>query len=122
MKFYRCQRCGNIIAYVESSGIPAVCCGEPMRELIPGSVDAAQEKHVPVVTTEGNKVAVAVGSVDHPMLAEHFIQWIAIECKQGNQRKILRPGDAPRAEFLLAEGDELIAVYEYCNLHGLWKA
>ena len=122
MEFYRCQHCGNIIAFVENSGVPVICCGEPMQELIPGAVDAAQEKHVPVMTVEGNKVTVTVGSVAHPMLAEHSIQWIALACLQGNQRKTLRPGDEPKTEFLLAEGDEAIAAYEYCNLHGLWKA
>lgn len=121
MKFYICNHCGNIIAYVKDKGVPVVCCGEKMHELIPNTSDGAQEKHLPVLTVEGSRVTVAVGSVAHPMLPEHFIEWIALETKQGNQRKELKPGDAPKAEFLIAEGDEVIAAYAYCNLHGLWK-
>lgn len=120
-KFYRCEHCGNIIAYLKNSGVPVICCGEKMKEIIPGTVDASKEKHVPVVTVAGNKVTVTVGSVPHPMTEEHYIQWIFLQTKEGNQRKILAPGKAPMAEFLLNEGDEVLAVYEYCNLHGLWK-
>ena len=121
-RFYRCAHCGNIIAFVENKGVPVMCCGEKMQEIIPGTTDAAQEKHVPVIRQDGRKVTVTVGEVEHPMLEEHYIQWISIETKEGNQRKILKPGEAPKAEFMLTENDELIAVYEYCNLHGLWKA
>ena len=92
-----------------------------MRELVPGTVDASLEKHVPVYRVEGNLVHVKVGSVEHPMLAEHSIQWVAVESRQGVQIKYLQPGQAPEASFALVEGDELVAVYEYCNLHGLWK-
>lgn len=122
LKFYRCEHCGNIIAYVKSSGVPVVCCGEKMKELVPGTTDAAVEKHVPVYTVEGNVVTVKVGSVAHPMLEEHSIEWIALQTNKGNQRKVLKPGEAPEARFYLAEGEEVEAVYEYCNLHGLWKA
>ncbi|MBQ2865349.1 MAG: desulfoferrodoxin [Clostridia bacterium] len=121
-KFYVCAHCGNIIAYVNNSGVPVMCCGQKMQELVPGTVDASLEKHVPVYTVEGNKVHVKVGSVTHPMQEEHYIQWISLQTKQGNQRKVLNPGDAPEACFALCEGDEVEAVYEYCNLHGLWKA
>ena len=121
-KFYICAHCGNIIAYVNNSGVPVMCCGQKMQELIPGTTDASQEKHVPVYTVEGNKVFVKVGSVTHPMQEEHYIQWISLQTKQGNQRKVLKPTDAPEACFCLCEGDEVEAVYEYCNLHGLWKA
>jgi len=121
-KFYICAHCGNIIAYVKNSGVPVMCCGQKMQELVPGTVDASLEKHVPVYTVEGNKVHVKVGSVTHPMQEEHYIQWISLQTKQGNQRKVLNPGDAPEACFALCEGDEVEAVYEYCNLHGLWKA
>ena len=121
MKFYRCEHCGNIIEFVEASGVPVVCCGEPMKELVPGTTDAAVEKHVPVVTVEGNVVKVAVGEVEHPMVEEHFIGWVAIETKKGVQRKYLKPGEKPEVEFVLAADDELVAAYEYCNLHGLWK-
>ncbi len=113
---------GNIIAFVEDKGVPVMCCGQKMDEIVPGTTDAAQEKHVPVISVDGNTVTVEVGSVEHPMLEEHYIQWISIETREGNQRKILKPGEAPKAVFALTEGDELVAAYEYCNLHGLWKA
>ncbi len=119
MKFYICKHCGNIIAYVRSSGVPVVCCGEPMQEIIPGTTDGALEKHVPVIEVEGNKVTVRVGAVEHPMLPEHYIEWIALETAQGNQRKPLAPGQKPEAVFMLAEGDSVVAAYEYCNLHSL---
>lgn len=122
MRFYVCEHCGNIITMVKNTGVPVMCCGQKMTELVPGTVDAALEKHVPVVETAGNVVNVKVGSVEHPMLAEHFIQWIALETNQGSQIKYLQPGQAPQASFALAEGEEVKAVYEYCNLHGLWKA
>ena len=93
-----------------------------MQELVPGTVDAAAEKHVPVVKKDGNKVTVSVGSVTHPMLEEHSIQFIAVETKQGSQIKYLKPNEAPEAVFAIADGDEFVAAYEYCNLHGLWKS
>ena len=92
-----------------------------MQELVPNTTDAAQEKHVPVVEVSGNKVTVTVGSVEHPMTPEHYIQWICLQTKQGNQRKELKPGEKPCACFTLCEGDEVVAAFEYCNLHGLWK-
>lgn len=122
MKFYVCKHCGNIIAYAENKGVPVVCCGEKMTELIPGSVDAAQEKHVPVIKVDGSLVTVTVGEVEHPMLEEHHIGWIALETKQGNQRKTLAVGGKPEVQFALVDGDEVVAAYAYCNLHGLWKA
>lgn len=122
MKFYRCEHCGQIIAIVKKTGVPVICCGEPMKEIIPGSVDAAAEKHVPVCEVNGNVVTVTVGSVEHPMLENHYIEWVALQTKQGNQRKSLKPGEAPKVCFSLCEGDEVEAVYAYCNLHGLWKA
>ena len=99
-----------------------MCCGQKMTELVPGTVDAAQEKHVPVVEVKGNVVHVKVGAVAHPMLEEHSIQWIALETSQGSQIKYLKPGEQPEAVFALAEGEQVVAAYEYCNLHGLWKA
>ena len=120
--FYRCNHCGNIVAFVKASGVPVVCCGEKMTEIIPGTVDASREKHVPVWSVDGNIVHVSVGSVEHPMLPEHYIEWISIETKHGNQRKELHPGEKPEACFALCEGDEVEAVYAYCNLHGRWKA
>lgn len=121
MKFYKCHDCKNIITFIEDAGVPVMSCGEEMKEMIPNSTDAAGEKHVPVVTVEGKKVIVNVGEVDHPMLDEHFITYVALESKQGTQIKKLVPGAKPHAEFMLTDDDELVAVYEYCNLHGLWK-
>lgn len=121
MKFYVCEHCGNIIEFVNASGVPVVCCGEKMKEIVPGSVDAAVEKHVPVVKVEGNKVKVSVGDVEHPMAEEHYIGWVAIETEQGIQRKNLKPGSKPEVEFALADGDKLIGTFAWCNLHGLWK-
>ena len=121
-KFYICEHCGNIIAMVRSSGVPVVCCGEKMKQLIPGESDGATEKHVPVYEVKDNKVFVTVGAVNHPMLPAHYIQWISLQTKQGNQIKHLNPGDEPKACFEICEGDEVEAVYEYCNLHGLFKA
>ena len=109
VKFYKCMHCGNIAVKVFDAGVPLVCCGEKMVELVAGSQDAALEKHVPAVEVEGNKVVVNVGSVDHPMMEEHWIQFHP-----------LAPGDAPHAEFLVAEGETPLKVYEHCNLHGLW--
>ncbi len=122
MKYYVCERCGNIIEFAVDKGVPVMCCGTKMTELVPGTSDGAHEKHVPVVTVDGNKVCVVVGEVEHPMTEEHFIQWIAIETKKGSQKANLSYTDAPKAEFLLADGDEFVAAYEYCNLHGLWKS
>ena len=92
-----------------------------MQELIPGTTDAAVEKHVPAVTVEGNIVKVAVGEVEHPMMDAHYIEFVAVETGKGFQIKFLKPGEAPKAEFVLADGETLVATYEYCNLHGLWK-
>lgn len=122
MKFYRCSHCGQIVAVVKETGVPLTCCGEAMKEIIPGEVDAAVEKHVPVYEVKNGVLEVSVGSVTHPMLSEHYIEWIAIETKNGNQRVVLKPDEAPKARFSLVEGDEVLAVYAYCNLHGLWKA
>ena len=122
MKFYKCKHCGKVITILSNEGVPTICCGEEMFELVPGTTDAAVEKHVPVVSIEGNKVNVVVGSVVHPMTPEHYIQWIVLETKAGYQVKELTPTCEPKASFVLAEGDEIVAVYEYCNLHNLWKA
>ena len=122
MKFYKCSVCGQIVAIVKKTGAPVVCCGKPMEEMIPGSVDASVEKHVPVIERDGGKVVVTVGSVAHPMAEEHYIEWIALKTKKGNQRKALKPGDEPKVCFRICEGDEVEAAFAYCNLHGLWKA
>ena len=121
-KFYICEHCGKMVALVKESGVPVMCCGQKMTEIIPGTTDAAVEKHVPVYTVENNIVHVRVGEVEHPMTPEHFIEWVSIQTNQGNQRKALKPGDQPEICFALCDGDEVEAVYAYCNLHGLWKA
>ena len=122
MKFYRCATCGQIVAIVKKTACPVMCCGKPMEEIIPGATDAAVEKHVPVYEVEGNKVVVTVGSVEHPMTEEHYIEWVSIQTKFGNQRKALSPGNEPKVCFAVCDGDEVEAVYAFCNLHGLWKA
>lgn len=122
MKYYVCEHCGNIIEFAKESGVPVVCCGQQMKELIPGTTDGALEKHVPTVTIDGNHVLVEVGAVAHPMIETHYIEWIVIETKKGSQKVKLAYTDAPRAEFLLTEDDEFVAAYEYCNIHGLWKS
>ena len=122
MKFYRCAHCGQIIAMVKETGVPVICCGDPMEEIIPGTTDAAVEKHVPVYEVKDVVVTVTVGAVLHPMTESHYIEWVSLKTKAGNQRKALAPGMEPKVTFLLEEGDEIEAVYAYCNLHSLWKA
>jgi len=119
--FYICKHCGNVAAMIQDAGVVMHCCGEKMEALIPNTVEASQEKHVPVVTLGANQVIVNVGSVPHPMLEEHSIEWIYLQTEQGVQRKDLKPGQAPEAVFALVQGDTPIAAYAYCNLHGLWK-
>ena len=121
-KFFVCKHCGNMIGLLHDAGVPMMCCGEKMVELVPNTTDAAQEKHVPVATVEGNIVVVNVGSVDHPMLDEHWIQWVYLETDKGGHRKVLNPGEKPNVVFALTEDEKPLAVYEYCNLHGLWVA
>jgi len=122
MKFYICERCGNIVAMVKSSGVPVMCCGQKMTEIIPGTADASLEKHVPVYEVKDNKVFVTIGAAPHPMLPQHYIEWVSLQTKFGNQRKALQPGQEPKVCFSLCDGDEVEAVYAYCNLHSLWKA
>ena len=122
VKFYRCKHCGQIITIVKGTGVPVVCCGEPMEELIPGTVDAALEKHVPVYEIKDGVVTVKVGSVEHPSLPEHFIQFIVLVSGNVVQRADLKAGDKPEATFFIGPDAKVDAVYEYCNLHGLWKA
>ena len=121
-KFYKCEHCGNIIAMVKNTGVSVVCCGEKMKEIFPGTVDASLEKHVPVFEVKDNVVYVTVGAVMHPMEEKHFIEWISLQTNAGNQRKVLKPGTEPKAAFAICEGETVEAVYAYCNLHGLWKA
>lgn len=120
-KFYICEHCGNIIAMVKSTGVPVMCCGQKMKELIPGTTEAAAEKHIPVYEIKDGKVYVNVGSVPHPMTEEHYIEWVSLQTNRGNQRKLLKPTDEPKVCFSICDGEEVEAVYAYCNLHSLWK-
>ncbi|HAH79017.1 MAG TPA: desulfoferrodoxin [Ruminococcaceae bacterium] len=119
IEFYRCEVCGNIVALLKKGGGTLTCCGQAMTKLKANSTDGAKEKHVPVVTREGGRLKVAVGSVPHPMIPEHHIEWIALVSGRRLEFKYLKPGEKPEAEFEDAESG---TVYEYCNLHGLWKA
>lgn len=121
MKYFVCANCGNIIEFAKNSRVPVMCCGQKMTELVPGTSDGAVEKHVPVVTQNGNHILVEIGSVEHPMVEAHYIEWIVIETKKGSQKVKLSYTDKPKAEFILSDGDEFVAAYEYCNLHGLWS-
>ena len=118
-KFYICRHCGNLIVKIHDAGVPVSCCGEKMEELIPNTVEASGEKHVPVPSVENGVVSVAVGSVAHPMVPEHSIEWVFVETENGGQLKRLNPGSEPEVKFLL-DGEKAVAVYAYCNLHGLW--
>lgn len=119
VKFFKCRHCGNVIVKCVDSGVPVVCCGEKMQELVPGTVDASLEKHLPVVTRlDECRIKVEVGSVPHPMTPEHHISFIYVETENGGMRIDLK--DEPQAVFCTCS-DKLVAVYEYCNLHGLWK-
>lgn len=121
-KFFVCKHCGNMVGLIHDSGVPMVCCGEEMVELVPNTTDGAHEKHVPVACVDGNNVVINVGSVDHPMIDAHWIQWVYLETDKGGHRKVLHPGEKPRVTFALTEDEKPVAVYEYCNLHGLWMA
>ena len=119
-KFLKCEHCGNMVAVVKETGVPVMCCGEVMKEMIPGTVEASKEKHIPVYEIVDNKVYVSVGEIEHPMQDEHYIEWVSLQTKAGNQRKALKPNEKPEVCFVICDGDEVEAVYAYCNLHGLW--
>ena len=121
IKFLRCNVCGNLFAVIQDSGVQPVCCGQPMTTLLANQTDAVGEKHVPVIERSGAEVTVCVGSVGHPMLEEHSIQWIVLQQGDRVQYQRLQPGEAPRATFA-ADPEQPVAAYEYCNLHGLWSA
>ena len=119
-RFYICEKCGNTVGMIHASGVPLVCCGQKMTAIEAGTVEASREKHIPVVEVSENAVKVVVGSVLHPMTEEHSITWVYLETDKGGQRKNLAAGEAPEVTFALAD-EKPIAVYAYCNLHGLWK-
>lgn len=121
MKFLKCEVCGKIVAIVNDKPTATICCGQPMKELVPNTQDGAVEKHIPVYEVKDGVVHVVVGEVEHPMLEAHFIEWIAIKTNFGNQRKVLKPGEKPEAYFALLPGEKVEAVLEHCNLHGLYS-
>ena len=120
-KFFICKHCGNLIGLIQNKGVPMVCCGEEMTQLVPNTVEASAEKHLPVVTVLENAIGVKVGSAPHPMEEAHHISFVYVETERGGQRKCLKIGEAPELKFSFAD-DKPIAVYAYCNLHGLWAA
>ena len=117
-----CEHCGNIIALINDSGVPIQCCGEDMQKVIPDTAEASVEKHIPVYKTEGDAVTVSVGSVEHPMVPEHYIEWICIETGDGFSFKKLKPNMPPKANFLISKAEKIKAVYAFCNQHSLWKS
>ena len=120
LKFYRCAVCGNIAIKLVDSGVPMFCCGQPMAEITANTTDAAQEKHVPVVTRNGENVEVKVGSVPHPMTEDHYIQFIVLETLNSYYVKELHSNEQPLALFKLDSSEKIVATYAYCNLHSLW--
>lgn len=121
IKFYRCKHCGKILVIVKDTGVPTICCGENMEELVPLVVDEGMEKHVPVIKQNRNMVTVSIGKTSHPMTKDHHIEWIVLATDKGIQKKFLCPGDEPKADFALIEGESIIGAYSYCNIHRLWK-
>lgn len=119
-RFFLCKHCGNLIQVIQDAKVPMLCCGEKMTELVPNTVDAAGEKHLPVATVADGIVTVSVGAVAHPMVDVHYIQWVYLQTEKGGQHKNLQPSDTPEVRFVLGD-DKPVAVYAYCNLHGLWK-
>lgn len=117
--YYRCKQCGNIVSVIKNGGGTLVCCGEKMERLEANTTDASLEKHVPVAVKEDNKIVVKIGSVDHPMIDAHYIEWIEVVGDEGLERINLSPGDEPKAVFGYKSNAE---VYAYCNLHGLWMS
>ena len=119
-KFYICRTCGNLVNVINASGVPMMCCGKPMEALEPNTVEASGEKHIPAVTVEEGAVHVMIGSVEHPMVDVHYIEWVYLQTENGGQRIHLKPNQEPKVTFLLSN-EKPVAVYAYCNLHGLWK-
>ena len=119
-KFFICKHCGNMIGFVDNKGVPLVCCGDKMLELVPNTVEASTEKHLPAVTVSGDTINIQIGSTPHPMEDAHYISFVYLETVRGGQRKSLKVGEEPKLSFKCAD-DKPIAVYAYCNLHGMWK-
>lgn len=119
LQFFKCEHCGNVAVKLFDEGPALFCCGQQMTELVPDSVDASQEKHVPVVEITDD-IKVKIGAEEHPMIDTHWITMIVLETNRGFQYVKLDPGDKPEAQFTLAPGENPLKVYDYCNIHGLW--
>ena len=120
-EFYLCEHCGNLVHMLHNSEVPIICCGEEMVKLEAKTADSATEKHVPVISINGQEITVTVGSTLHPMVEAHYIQWIYLETTNGGQIHYFKPGDQPVARFELAPEEKVLGAFEYCNLHGLWE-
>jgi len=120
IQFFICEHCGNLLGLIEDRGAPVVCCGDPMTALVPNTVEASGEKHLPVAAVSGNTVEVQVGSTLHPMEEAHHLTFVYLETERGGQRKCLNVGEEPKLTFVVAD-DKPVSVYAYCNLHGLWQ-
>lgn len=120
LQFYKCSHCKNVIAFAHNSGVPVICCGEKMQEIVSNSTEASLEKHIPTVQIKGNLVHVEIGEETHPMVKEHYIEWIVLETKNGLQYKKLNPDDEPKANFYISSNDNVLCAMAYCNIHGLW--
>ena len=118
-KFFQCRHCGNLVGMIKDAGVQIICCGEPMARLIPNTVEASKEKHLPVVTVSGDSVNIKIGSEPHPMVNEHYIVWVYLLTENGGERYGFKPGDTP--EITLKTSSKPISVYAYCNIHGLWE-
>ena len=119
LKIYRCAKCGKIMVTLHDAPVPVMCCGEQMQLLSANTTDAAVEKHVPVIERIDGELYATVGSTEHPMIPEHYIEFVVLETEKGFRVQYLQPGEAPRVKLL--KGENVKAVYAYCNLHGLWK-
>ena len=120
-RFFICEHCGNMVGVLKDKSVPMVCCGKKMTELVPNTVEASLEKHVPCMTVSDAGISVRIGSAPHPMEDAHHISFVYVETERGGQRKCLAVGQEPKVDFSFVD-DAPLAVYAYCNLHGLWKA
>lgn len=120
-KFYICKHCGNIVGKIQDGGVPMVCCGEEMSELVANTHEGSHEKHIPVIEKSGNNITVMIGSTAHPMTKEHHIAWVYLQTNLGGHRKCLETGSEPKVCFTTCGNEKAVAAFAYCNLHGLWK-
>lgn len=120
LEIYKCNACGNIVEVTHGGAGELVCCGQPMQLMTENTVDAAKEKHVPVIEKTSNGFKVSVGSVAHPMEDKHYIEWIELVADGSAYRQFLKPGQTPEAEFCIQASQ--VTAREYCNIHGLWKS